>query len=62
MPILRAKKVEIQTYVAEVEVTAEEAKSLTTEREVDDFVDARGCWRYQDGTAELIEGWEITDE
>jgi len=59
MPILRAKKVEMQTYVAELEVSPEEAEDLTTDEEVDAYVDARGAWVVRDEVAELVEGWTI---
>lgn len=62
MPILRAKKVEIQTYVAEIEITPEEAKELGTDPGVEAFVHARGQWTLTDEDAELVEGWEITEE
>lgn len=59
MATLRAKKVEMQTYVAELEVTPEEAEALTTDEEVDAYVDARGAWVTHDEVAELVEGWTV---
>ena len=59
MPILRAKKVEIRTYAAEMEITPEEAVGLGTGVKVDNYVDARGQWELTDEDAELVEDWSI---
>jgi len=59
MAILRAKKVEIRTFVVEMDVSPETAEALETDAEVEAYVDARGGWDQVEETAELVENWTI---